>query len=323
MSGLDFGAAAGGDEIVRSTPGIYAAVAGGVNIDIGGRPFQKLERRTSNPGQVKVSLGGVGRNIAHNLRLLGTRVKLFTAFGDDIYASQIEGSCARLGIDVSHARILKDGATSVYLFISDEEGDMDAAVADMRICEAITPKYLEGQMDIINDAGVLVLDTNLPEESVRFLTENSKVPIFADPVSMAKSEKLIPCLGRIHTLKPNKNEAEKLSGVRITDSSSLYRASEKLLDTGLERVFISLGAEGVFAADQNGAQLFPACPAAVKNTTGSGDAFMAGLVRAYLEGFTLSDTTRFASACASITAEGEETINPALSYESAMRRKNI
>ena len=58
-------------------------VIGGVNIDIGGRAFGPLKMKDSNPGKVTVSLGGVGRNIAHNLRLLGTEVCLLTALGED------------------------------------------------------------------------------------------------------------------------------------------------------------------------------------------------------------------------------------------------
>ncbi len=52
----------------------YIVVAGGVNVDIGAQSFQKLRTKDSNPGHVHMSLGGVGRNIAHDLRLLGAEV---------------------------------------------------------------------------------------------------------------------------------------------------------------------------------------------------------------------------------------------------------
>ncbi|MFR0788393.1 MAG: PfkB family carbohydrate kinase [Vescimonas sp.] len=67
-------------------------------------------------------------------------------------------------------------------------------------------------------------------------------------------------LGKLHTLKPNRLEAELLSGVPITDTDSLHRAAQTLLETGLHRVFISLGADGVYAADQSGS-VTPARPA--------------------------------------------------------------
>ena len=63
----------------------YVVVVGGVNIDIAGIPSQPLVPRDSNPGLVRMSLGGVGRNIAHNLSLLGVEVKFITAFGEDLH----------------------------------------------------------------------------------------------------------------------------------------------------------------------------------------------------------------------------------------------
>ena len=60
-------------------------------------------------------------------------------------------------------------------------------------------------------------------ESIAWLAENCPVPIFADPVSTAKAVKLRPVLGRLHTLKPNRIEAELLSGVSITDEAQPAR----------------------------------------------------------------------------------------------------
>ncbi len=113
------------------------------------------------------------------------------------------------------------------------------------------------------------------------------------PVSTAKAEKLQPVLGRLHTLKPNRLEAELLSGVKITDDVSLHRAADVLLKTGLHRVFISLGADGVFAADHRGR----ACSCrplkgGIVSTTGCGDAFMAALAWAYLQGSDLEKSAR-------------------------------
>ena len=54
--------------IVHTAP--YVTVVGGVNMDIGGWPSEVPVDRDSNPGAVRMSLGGVGRNIAHNMSLL-------------------------------------------------------------------------------------------------------------------------------------------------------------------------------------------------------------------------------------------------------------
>ena len=62
-------------------------VIGAVNMDIFGRPDRAPRMHDSNPGTVSFSPGGVGRNIAHNLCLLGLNVKLVAAIGDDVYGT--------------------------------------------------------------------------------------------------------------------------------------------------------------------------------------------------------------------------------------------
>lgn len=104
---------AGKGYVLRS--GTYAAVVGGVNVDIGGQSYAPLVARDSNPGRVRISLGGVGRNIAHNMSLLGVDVRLLTAFGDDLHAQRVAASCGELGIDISHALQVPGGTTSTYL----------------------------------------------------------------------------------------------------------------------------------------------------------------------------------------------------------------
>ena len=81
---------AGKGYVLRS--GVYAAVVGGVNMDIGGRSYGNLVAADSNPGVVTMSLGGVGRNIAHNLALLGDDVRMLKDFGDDLYGQRIAAS---------------------------------------------------------------------------------------------------------------------------------------------------------------------------------------------------------------------------------------
>ena len=245
--------------IVQSAP--YVTVVGGVNVDIGGRPEAALVARDSNPGAVSSSLGGVGRNIAHNMALLGLDVRLLTAFGDDLNAQKLAASCGELGIDISQSPVIPGGRTSTYLFINDERGDMALAVSDMEIYQHLTPQALAQRHKLLDASQVVVLDTNIPEESIAWLAENCAAPLFADPVSTAKAVKLKPVLGKLHTLKPNRLEAELLSGVPITDEASLNRAAGALLETGLRRVFISLGADGVFAADHSGRVRLPCLPA--------------------------------------------------------------
>ena len=79
----------------------FAAVVGGVNVDIGGFSHAALVPGDSNPGRGRMSLGGVGRNIAHNMALLGLDARMVTVLGDDAHAERIAASCGELGIDLA------------------------------------------------------------------------------------------------------------------------------------------------------------------------------------------------------------------------------
>jgi len=298
----------------------YIAVAGGVNVDIGAFSAQKLRTKDSNPGHVRTSLGGVGRNIAHNLRLLGAEVELFTALGDDGYARAMTESCEELGIGLSHALRVPGVRTSSYVYIADERGDMALAVSDMTICDRLTPDYFARHLDVLNGAALVVADTNLPEESLQYLAEHLTVPLFIDPVSTAKAEKLAALLPKIHTLKPNGHEAELLSGVSVVDRNSARRAARKLIDMGVKQVVVSLGKEGFLAAAEDETVWQPAPDAEVVSTTGAGDALMAALAWSFLRGENLSRMAALGAAAAAIAIECAETINPDLSAEAVLRR---
>ena len=301
----------------------YVVVVGGINVDVCGKALAPLIRRDSNPGRVRLSPGGVGRNVAHNLSLLGTKVTLLTALAGDSWESGIRASCQASGIELSHARYVPAGKTSTYLAIEGPEGDMELALCDNALAAEISPDYLSGCLDVLNGAAAVVLDANLSAEAIAWLAGHVTAPLFADPVSVTKAEKLRPVLGRLRLLKPNRLEAELLSGVRITDRNSLELAAAGLLATGLGQVCVSLGSEGVYSARDNVRCLVPCPETRLVNASGGGDAMMAGLVRAFLDGLPPEAAARFALACAAIAVESEETVNPALNYNAVMMKGNI
>ena len=310
------GCIAGKGYVLR--PDFYVVVVGGVNVDIGGRSLANLVQGDSNPGRVSMSLGGVGRNIAHNMCLMGTDVRLLTAYGDDFNGERVAASCSGLGIDMSHALKVPGANTSTYLYLTDPEGEMALAVSDMEICERITPEYLASHLALLNNAQVVVADCNIPAQSLQYLADNLTVPLFVDPVSTIKAEKIRPILEKIHTLKPNRMEAELLSGVKIRTLEDVKTAAEKILKMGVQRLFISMGAEGVYAATGTMHCQLPNFPGNMVNTTGCGDAFMAALVWAYLQGSDLEATARAGLAAGCIAMGSNETINPAMSAGAIM-----
>lgn len=286
------------------------AVIGGVNMDIGGSPLVKLVMRDSNPGVITARPGGVGRNIAHDLRLLGVEVSLVAAVGGDVYGQGILDSCAALGIDMSLARYLPDKRSSTYLYVTDETGDMEIGIADMEITSCITPEYIAEHLHKLNSFDAVVLDANLDAETLEFAARNITAPIIADPVSTAKAVRLLPVLNRLWAIKPNIYEAEKLTGEKDPE-----KAAAALIAAGVKRVFISLGEEGMLAADETTCIRMPREFVTVVNTTGAGDAATAAIVWAGLQGRDVAGCARAAVKAGAITASVEGANNPELSAD--------
>ena len=144
----------------------YFIVIGAANMDIAGRPNASLVAGDSNPGKVTMSFGGVGRNVAHNLALLDSDVRLLTAFGEDYRARELKEGCLDCGIDIDASITVPGASTSTYLFIMDEHGEMQEAINDMQIYEHVTPERIEERLDVIQHAAACVIDTNLTQQTI-------------------------------------------------------------------------------------------------------------------------------------------------------------
>ena len=284
-----------------------AVVIGGANMDICGSPSGKLIAEDSNPGAVSVRPGGVGRNIAHNLSLLGLDVSLITALGGDIFSAGLLESCRALGMDMRMARSLPERRSSTYLYVTDESGDMHVGISDMDIVESVSPEWLSQHIARINRADAVVIDANLPEASIAYLAANCTAPMIADPVSTVKALRLKSILPRLRAIKPNALEAAALTGEREPE-----RAAKALLRAGVKQVYVSLGPDGILAAQGESLIRLPCENRPVVNTTGAGDAATAAIVWAGVHGLDLASTAAAALRAGAITAACPDTNSPGL-----------
>lgn len=286
-------------------------VIGGANTDIGGGPAASLRLHDSNPGAVTLRPGGVGRNIAHDLRLLCVPVRLIAAVGDDVLGAGLKAGCEALGIDVSRVLTVPGARSSTYLYIADETGEMLAGIADMDVVRHITPDYLRPLLPELNASAAVVADANLNGETLDFLAEHCAAPLYADPVSTAKAPRMKKLLPKLTAFKPNALEAALLTG-----EEDPARAAKALLRLGVKRVFVSLGAEGLIAAEGERLLRLPCVPGPVVNTTGAGDAAMAAIVWAGLRGLDLRKTAEAALSAGAQTCAVAETNPPCLALRS-------
>ncbi len=297
----------------------YICVVGAVNVDISGTPESTYVPGDSNPGHVRLTLGGVGRNIAENLCRLGRRVVMITALGGDANAQMVRQGCREHGIDLSHSLTVREGRTSTYLCLNDEQGEIVGAVSDMGIYEAITPDFLRTRLDVINRAALVVADANLTEEALSFIGENVTVPVFADPVSTPKCRHLTGILKIAAGIKPNRPEAALMTGVDIRTDDDLPAAAKVFHEMGVQNVFISLGGRGVYYDNGEERGILPVFAGNILNTNGCGDAFLAAAADGYLMGLSVRDIARRGLAASSLCAQSESAVSPHMSTEAIDR----
>lgn len=295
----------------------FVTVIGGSNVDIQGSPNTDLTMFDSNPGKVDISLGGVGRNICENISKLGINTKLLSAIGNDVYGNKILSECKKLNIDISDCYISDSHPTSMYLSILNNDNDMQLAISHMDIIEKIDVDYIVSKHSSIKDSLAIVLDTNLSFEVIDYISRTyTNIPIFIDTVSTNKSLKIKDIIGRFNTIKPNKLEAEILSDIKINSKDDLQKCAQYFLDEGVKNVFITLGQDGVFCANENETLLLPGFKVNAISATGAGDAFMSALVYSYLNNFNLKDSAEFSTAASILALSHKNTINPSMSVDS-------
>lgn len=299
----------------------YAVVIGGTNIDILGIPKEELIYHDSNIGNVKTSLGGVGRNIAENLCRLGADTQLVSILGCDPYGDLVVEESKKIGLKLHNSLILKGIDTSMYISILDGDGDMEIALSSMDSIENLNVDFIRTKKGLIEGAKVCIVDANVPKETVEFVLKNFKgTDFFLDTVSTGKAEKMKDLIGYFHTIKPNKIEAEKLTGIKIESKDDIKKTVDYFHKAGVKEVFITLSGDGVIYSGGNGIGHLKGQSPKIVNATGAGDAFMAAISYGHIKELSIQEKVRFAIAASFLAMNHENTINPNMSVDNVYKK---
>ena len=303
-----------------ATSGASVVVVGGANTDIIGASSARLLPNDSNPGHIRVSAGGVGRNVAENLARLGVRTALITAFGGDEAGRRLLDACTDAGIDVTASIVAPDLPGAHYLAILDEHCDMAVAVNDMRVLDLVTAEALAEpeRAAALATAGLVVADANLPAASLEWLAAHVTAPIVFEPVSVAKGPRAVGILHRLAAVTPNAAEAAALLGHEVDGLDGALAAARELVGRGVGAAFVTCGEAGTAWADAASSGTTPAPHVTVANASGAGDAFCAGVAWALLSGAGARQAATLGTSLASMALADEDTVSRRVTPDAAL-----
>ncbi len=308
------------DQDFSPAPENPVLVIGGAGVDLIGRLDGDLVAGTKNPANIRTSYGGVARNVAENLSLLGQRTILLTAVGDDQAGKQLLAQAVQAGVDVSHVLTTDEHPTGTYLGVLNRQGALQFALDDINATQALTPAYIESHKDLFKAASLVFFDANLPKATMRKIFSKARlarIPVCADPTSTGLATRLEPFIERLSLITPNGEEAGVLCDQIIENDQpqDALEAAKRLVTKGADTVLVSLGEFGVVYATSATSGYIPAIRTTVVDPTGAGDALNAGVIYALLNQIPLDDAVRLGVTAASLTLRHRGTVVDDLSLE--------
>ncbi|KAG9130364.1 hypothetical protein Leryth_004348 [Lithospermum erythrorhizon] len=252
-----------------------AVVIGGMVLDINATPSSSTKPRTTTPGKVVYALGGVARNIAECMSKLGSKPYMISAVGLDMAGNLLLQHWESAGLSIEGIRRNNDIETAVIVHIFDNEGEVAAGVASVKVVEHhLTPSWIEKFKMNICTAPVILVDANLSPVSLEAscqIADQGNTPVWFEPVSVAKSKRVASVVKHIRFVSPNEDEliamANALSGedtfhpiqrginfVKLPVESlfqELKPAIWVLLEKGIEIVIVTVGSDGIFLCSKS------------------------------------------------------------------------
>jgi ribokinase len=285
-------------------------VVGSINIDL-----VASANRLPAPGETILGSsfdafnGGKGANQAVAVAKLGAAVDMIASLGTDLFTERLLSGLKAAGVD-THAVQMVAGPCGVAQISKADNGE-NSIIVISGANRCVSSAYIDTHIEAVQQAKMILVQLETPLEAVIRLAEiawEAKTPFMLDPApAMALPEIL---LSRTTWLTPNETEAQILLGRVNIDPPA---AAEKLLAMGVRNVALKLGAQGVFLAGRDcPAQLIPAFPVNVVDTTAAGDCFNAAFAVALTRGKPPAVAARYAAAAAaiSVTRAGAQTSLP-------------
>ncbi|MBI4418541.1 MAG: carbohydrate kinase family protein [Ignavibacteriales bacterium] len=298
----------------------HVVVAGLAVVDIIGKPVN-LRRPPKKGGLQQIDLltvttGGNVSNVGIDLVKLGFRVAAITRVGNDSLGRFLLQEFEEHGLETSGVFVDQDAQTSATFVSVDGAGERTffhtrGCMARFRARDVLAHMRLVGGAEwfVFGYLGLLPeIHKDLPSlfrtirkrTGCRILLDTGGVPPRMNRRALAELLSSVDCF------VPSFEEAVRLTGEKTAET--IIRAFRAAGARGI--VGVKLGAKGCYVAEEDRGMYIPARRVrSVVDTTGAGDAFVAGFVGSLIKGRDAFDAARIANAVAAscVTAVGAST----------------
>ncbi|MDY5942966.1 MAG: PfkB family carbohydrate kinase [Oscillospiraceae bacterium] len=287
-------------------------VLGAVFVDIKGYPLSTYIPGGRNAGRVVQVHGGVSRNIVEDIANVELRPTFVSLVDETSAGADVIKKLQSHKVDTRYMRRTEDGM-GTWLAIFDNSGDVTAAISkrpDLRPIAAI----LDEQGDeIFREADSISLEIDMDKEVVKrtfALAEKYGKPIYAVVSNMSIAVERRDFMRSVHCFICNQQEAGILFSENyddVTPEEMLETLQVKIRGAQISRMVVTMGAQGaVFATLDGESGWCPAKKVDVKDTTGAGDAFFAGVVIGQTYGKSMMESCEIGTRlAASVITTGE------------------
>lgn len=262
-------------------------------------------------GEFLLNPGGKGANQAVTAARLGGKVTFIAKIGSDAFGKNSINLYSSEGINTEFIFSDPEKPSGVALINVNESGENCIVVAP-GANGLLSVEDIEKAKCEIESADILLMQLEIPLSVVEYsakLAYEKGIKVILNPAPANElSNSLLKCL---YIITPNKNEAEALSGIKITDIESAKRAAAVIRGKGVDTVIITMGELGAIICDDQLHQI-PAVNVETVDTTAAGDVFNGALSVALAEDKSIVDAVIFACKCAalSVTKLGAQSSIP-------------
>ena len=263
-------------------------------------------------GSFFMNAGGKGANQAVAAARLGGNIVFICKTGDDIFGQQAKDLFNKEGIDTRFVLTDATQPSGVALITVDEKGENCIAVASGANA-ALQPADIKQAHATIEASAIILIQLEIPLETVSYIAsiaEAKKIKLVLNPAPACELPDEL--LSKIAIITPNESEAEKLTGIKVTDHATAALAAQALKEKGIATVIITMGAQGVLLFHENKFTQIASVKVEAVDTTAAGDVFNGALAVALAEGKEMEAAVSFAckAAAISVTRLGAQASAP-------------